>query len=86
MVKPAAVALDGFSDLAHEDRKILFHTFQAWLDNDASVSATAEVLFCHPNTVRKRLRRIEQRTGRCLSRPKDLIELSLAFEVQRRLN
>jgi hypothetical protein len=85
MVKSAAVALDGFGDLPHEDREILFDTFQAWLDNDASVRATADVLFCHPNTIRKRLHRIEQRTGRCLSRPRDVIELSLALEVRRRL-
>jgi DNA-binding PucR family transcriptional regulator len=35
--------------------------------------------------VRKRLRRIEQRTGRSLSRSRDLIELGLAFEVHSRL-
>ena len=85
MVKSASTALNGLSDLPDMDRGILIHTFQTWLDNDASVRTTAEALFCHPNTVRKRLHRIEQRTGRCLSRPRDLIELSLAFEVQRRL-
>jgi hypothetical protein len=85
MVKSAAVALDGFSDLSDNERAMLFDTFQAWLDNDASVRATADVLFCHPNTVRKRLHRIEQRTGRSLSRPRDVIELGLALEVHRRL-
>jgi DNA-binding PucR family transcriptional regulator len=85
MVKSAALALDGFGDLPDEVREMLFDTFRAWLDNDASVDASAEVLFCHPNTVRKRLRRIEQRTGRSLSRPRDVIELTLALEVHRRL-
>lgn len=85
MVKSASTALNGFSDLPYTDREILTHTFQTWLDNDASVRATAEALFCHPNTVRKRLHRIERHTGRRLSRPRDLIELSLAFEVQHRL-
>ena len=33
--------------------------------------------------VSHRLRRIEQRTGRSLSRPKDLAELCLVFEVHR---
>ena len=50
-----------------------------------SVRSAAEVLICHPNTVRHRLRRIEKRTGRSLSRPKDVAELCLAFEVHRRL-
>ncbi|MFY9764116.1 MAG: helix-turn-helix domain-containing protein [Mycobacterium sp.] len=49
------------------------------------MSATAEALVCHPNTVRYRLRRIEKRTGRSLSRPRDVAELCLAFEVHRRL-
>jgi DNA-binding PucR family transcriptional regulator len=46
-------------------------------DSDASVRSAAEVLICHPNTVRHRLRRIEQRTSRSLSRPKDVAELCL---------
>jgi DNA-binding PucR family transcriptional regulator len=49
------------------------------------VRGTAEVLVCHPNTVRHRLRRIEKRTGRSLSSPKDVAELCLVFEVHRRL-
>jgi DNA-binding PucR family transcriptional regulator len=85
MVKSAAVVLDGFDDLPDQVRDRLFDTFRAWVDNDASMSASAEVLSCHPNTVRKRLRRIEERTGRSLSRPRDVIELSLALEVHRRL-
>jgi hypothetical protein len=85
MVKSAAAALDGFTDLPAEEREILFETFRVWLDNDASVRASAEVLFVHPNTVRKRLHRIERRTGRTLSRPRDVIELTLALEVHSRL-
>src|SRR6476660_2059422 len=85
MVKSAAAALDGFGDLPAEERDILFETFRVWLDNNASVRASAEVLFVHPNTVRKRLHRIERRTGRTLSRPRDVIELTLALEVHSRL-
>ena len=85
MIKTAGAALDGFGDLPDVDRKMLFETFRVWLDNDASVYGAAEVLICHPNTVRHRLRRIEKHTGRSLSRPKDLAELCLAFEVHRRL-
>jgi DNA-binding PucR family transcriptional regulator len=47
------------------------------------VRSAAEVLICHPNTVRHRLRRIEKRTGRSLSRPRDVAELCVAFEVHR---
>ena len=85
MVKSVGNALGGFDDLPDDEREVLFETFRVWQDNDASVRGAAEVLICHPNTVRHRLRRIEKRTGRSLSRPKDVAELCLAFEVHRRL-
>jgi hypothetical protein len=85
MIKTVGAALVGFGDLPDEDREMLFETFRVWQDNDASVRGAAEVLFCHPNTVRHRLRRIEKHTGRSLSRPTDVAELCLAFEVHRRL-
>src|SRR6202040_1511067 len=85
MIQTVGSALDGFGDLPDKEREQLFETFRVWQDNDASVRVTAEVLICHPNTVRHRLRRIEKRTGRSLSRPRDVAELCLAFEVHRLL-
>ena len=85
MIKTVGAALEGFGDLPDEDRELLFETFRVWQDNDASVRGAAEVLICHPNTVRHRLRRIEKHTGRSLQRPKDVAELCLAFEVHRHL-
>ena len=72
MLKAVRSVLDHFDDLGEEERELLFETFRVWQDSDASMSATAEALVCHPNTVRYRLRRIEKRTGRSLSRPRDL--------------
>jgi sugar diacid utilization regulator len=85
MVKTVGAALDYFDDLPDEDREMLFETFRVWQNSDASVNAVADRLFCHPNTVRHRLRRIEKGTGRSLSRPRDVAELCLAFEVHHRL-
>jgi hypothetical protein len=85
MINTVGAALDGFGDLLDEEREMLFETFRVWQNNDASVRSAAEVLICHPNTVRHRLRRIEKHTGRSLSRPRDVAELCLAFEVYRRL-
>jgi sugar diacid utilization regulator len=85
MVKTVGAALDYFDDLPDEDRAMLFETFRVWQNSDASVNAVADRLFCHPNTVRHRLRRIEKGTGRSLSRPRDVAELCLAFEVHPRL-
>ena len=62
-----------------------YETFRVWEESDASVDALAAQLFCHPDTVRHRLRRIEKLTGRSLSRPRNIAELCLAFEVRRRL-
>jgi PucR C-terminal helix-turn-helix domain/GGDEF-like domain len=85
MVKSARAVLDGLADLTDEERDILFETFRVWQDNEASADSAAKVLFCHPNTVRQRLRRIEKRTGRSLSRPRDVAELCLALEVHHTL-
>ena len=85
MVKTVAAVLDCFGDLPDHEREMLFETFRVWQDSDASVRGAADVLICHPNTVRHRLRRIEKCTGRSLSRPRDVAELCLAFEVHRRL-
>ena len=85
MVKSAGITLACFDDLPDEEREILFETFRVWQETDASVGAAAERLCCHPNTVRYRLRRIEKRAGLTLSRPRDVAELCLAFEIHRRL-
>jgi PucR C-terminal helix-turn-helix domain/GGDEF-like domain len=85
MVKLVTPTLQGFAELADNEREILFETFRVWLENDGSLRTVGELLFCHPNTVRYRLHRIEQRTGRSMSRPRDIAELCVAFEVHRRL-
>jgi DNA-binding PucR family transcriptional regulator len=85
MVKSIGDALKGFEDLPEDERETLCETFRVWRDNGASVRRVAEVLFCHPNTVRHRLRRIERLTGRSLSCPRDVAELCLASEVRHRL-
>jgi PucR C-terminal helix-turn-helix domain/GGDEF-like domain len=85
MTKLVAPTLDSFAEMADDERDVLFETFRVWVENDGSLRSTGELLFCHPNTVRYRLHRIEQRTGRSLSRPRDLAEICLALEVHRRL-
>jgi PucR C-terminal helix-turn-helix domain/GGDEF-like domain len=85
MTKLVAPTLDSFAGMADDERDVLFETFRVWVENDGSLRTTGELLFCHPNTVRYRLHRIEQRTGRSLSRPRDLAEICLALEVHRRL-
>ena len=66
MVDLARPVMQCFADLADEEREILFETFRAWRDHDGSMRTVGELLFCHANTVRYRMHRIEQRTGLCL--------------------
>lgn len=83
--KLGEISLGSFADVDDEEKRRLLDVFWAWLDNDGSIPRAATALFCHPNTVRNRLRRIEERTGRSLSVPRELSELCLAFEVARRV-
>ena len=85
MAKIRSTVLKGLNQLPPTERAILLDTFQAWLQEGGSANDTAAKIFCHPNTVRHRLHRIEELTGRSLSRPTDIAELCLAFEVEQRL-
>ncbi|MER7938954.1 helix-turn-helix domain-containing protein [Streptomyces sp. NPDC094458] len=67
------------------DRDVLIETLTAWLDSDGSAQRAGTKLYCHRNTVLNRLRRFEQLTGRCLTRPSDAVEVSLALAARRLL-
>jgi DNA-binding PucR family transcriptional regulator len=85
MRRVSETVLAGLYELPSEERELLLDTLDAWLDKGGSAGRAAEVLFCHPNTVRHRLRRIEQRTGRSLTDPRQTTELCVALETARRL-
>jgi hypothetical protein len=86
VMRTVARTILGRLDQATEhDRTLLLNTFGAWLDADGSADHAAAALFCHPNTVRHRLRRLQDQTGRSLSQPRELAELALAFEIDRRI-
>jgi sugar diacid utilization regulator len=85
MAKISSSVLRRLKELPTAESTILLNTFQAWLQEGGSANDTATKIFCHPNTVRHRLRRIEELTDRSLSRPLDIAELCLAFEVEQRL-
>ncbi len=85
MAKIRSSVLGRLNALPAEEHTVLLDTFQAWVQAGGSANDTAAKIYCHPNTVRHRLHRIEELTGRSLSRPTDLAELCLAFEVERRL-
>lgn len=74
----ARAVLGELLELPAEDRDLLLGTFDAWIEGRGSAKDAAAALFCHPNTVRYRLRRIETITGRGLDDPAQLAELVTA--------
>jgi DNA-binding PucR family transcriptional regulator len=61
----------------------LLRTATAYLEAGGAVESTARQLFLHPNTVRYRLRRIAETTGRDLTRERDAQVVRLAVVLGR---
>jgi hypothetical protein len=77
--------LGSLLDMPADERTILLETLEAWRDNNGSATEAGAALYCHPNTIRHRLRRVEERTGRSLADPRAVAELCLALEAVRLL-
>ncbi|MBL1085228.1 helix-turn-helix domain-containing protein [Streptomyces actinomycinicus] len=69
--------------LGTDARAVLLDTFQSWIEAAGNATATARALHCHPNTVRYRLRKLEDLTGRSLQAPGDTAELVAALRAVR---
>lgn len=74
----ALQVLGSVLSLPSEDREVLLDTLSAYLDQDGSAERAGDALHCHANTVRYRLRRLQELTGRSLSDPYGLAELATA--------
>ena len=61
----------------------LTETLDAYLDSGGAIEACARKLFVHPNTVRYRLKRIADFTGRDPTLPRDAYVLRVAATVGR---
>ncbi|MGV9302186.1 PucR family transcriptional regulator [Nonomuraea sp. NPDC003727] len=61
--------------LGRRDTTRLLEALEAWLWTGDSTADLARRLYCHRNTVRNRLDRVEQLTGRSLERPEDVTAL-----------
>jgi PucR C-terminal helix-turn-helix domain/GGDEF-like domain len=72
-------------ELPAQDRTTLLDTLRAWFDAGGSAVETGKRIYCHPNTVRYRLRRLQERTGRSLDDPKAVAELLAALDALRLL-
>ncbi|MER6767860.1 helix-turn-helix domain-containing protein, partial [Amycolatopsis sp. NPDC000746] len=70
-------------ELPAEERDVLLETLDAYFAHGGSSERAGQVLHCHANTVRYRLRRIRELTDRTLTDPRDLAELVTAMQALR---
>ncbi|GAA4813688.1 PucR family transcriptional regulator [Streptomyces ziwulingensis] len=73
--------LDPLRDYDRRHRAELIPTLEAFLDSDGSWTRCAARLHLHVNTLRYRVGRIEQLTGRDLSRLEDKLDFFLALRM-----
>ncbi|WP_435190319.1 PucR family transcriptional regulator [Streptomyces sp. bgisy126] len=73
------VTLRPVLDLPAAERSRLLSTLEHWFASGGSANTTARGLFVHPNTVRYRLRRVEELTGRSLSDPRATTDIGAAL-------
>jgi hypothetical protein len=78
------VVLRPLIDLPAAERARLLETLEHWYAAAGSATDAARSLFVHPNTVRYRLRRIEELTGRSLSDPRAAADIGAALLAVRR--
>ena len=60
----------------------LLRSLEAYIECNGQWEAAARRLYCHRHTLRYRIRKIEELTGRDLSRATDRIELWLALRAR----
>lgn len=69
--------------LPPHEQAAVFETLDAYASGAGSVAEVASLTLRHRNTVRNRLATVERATGLSLSRPKDMVALTLALEWRR---
>jgi DNA-binding PucR family transcriptional regulator len=79
------IILGPLLDINPDERDMLLDTLAAFFEFQGSAVEAGKYLYCHPNTVRHRLHRIERQTGRSLRNPRSSVDLFVAMEALRRL-
>ncbi|MFG1795855.1 PucR family transcriptional regulator [Nocardia sp. NPDC049149] len=74
--------LDPLTTYDQDNRADLVHTLETFLEVSGSWTKCAELLHVHVNTLRYRIQRIEELTGRDLSRLEDRVDFFLALALR----
>ncbi|MFD7628832.1 PucR family transcriptional regulator [Streptomyces sp. NPDC059851] len=79
----ARAVLEGVLRLRADERGRLLETLECWFAAAGSTAEAARLLYCHRNTVRYRLQRLEELTGRSLRDPRAVADLAVALHALR---
>jgi hypothetical protein len=77
--------LGAVMELPDAEQQTLLATLATWLATNGNSTETGRLLFCHRNTVRNRLARLEQLSGQSLEDPRSVARLFVAVEALRLL-
>ncbi|MGY1755228.1 PucR family transcriptional regulator [Blastococcus sp. SYSU D01042] len=77
--------LGAVMELPDAEQQTLLATLATWLATNGNSTETGRLLFCHRNTVRNRLARLEQLSGQSLEDPRSVARLFVAIEALRLL-
>lgn len=80
-VELARQVLGPVLDLPGDEAGVLLLTLRSWFASQGSTNLTAERMYCHPNTIRLRLKRITEELGRPLSDPEHIAEVGAALRA-----
>lgn len=80
-VELARQVLGPVLDLPADEGNVLLLTLRAWFASQGSTNLTAERMYCHPNTIRLRLKRVAEELGRPLSDPEHIAEVGAALRA-----
>jgi hypothetical protein len=78
--------LGAVMELPEPEQQMLLATLATWLATNGNSTETGRLLFCHRNTVRNRLARLEQLSGQSLEDPRSVARLFVAVEALRLLD
>ncbi|MGW1073351.1 PucR family transcriptional regulator [Streptomyces sp. NPDC002537] len=81
----ARAVLGPVLELPPDERDRLLGTLERWYAARGSTAVAAGLLYCHRNTVRYRLRKLEELTGRSLRDPRAVADLAVALQALRLL-
>ncbi|MEV0078330.1 helix-turn-helix domain-containing protein [Nocardia neocaledoniensis] len=75
--------LGGVLATPDHERTTLLTTATVWIDARGSAAEAGRQLYCHENTVRQRIRRLEEHLGGALDDPRVLSDLTIALRAIR---